>query len=569
MGLARWATFVALSIVSLADAAYTMGALRYWSLTSDQGAEFYLSKITSEGAVPLVDFQHGWNAGSWWIGAGLYRLSGGDPTVWTFLDNRLFASALAAVLLAGIGLRLRLHPAAMTALVFCALFVVRPLSVKYMFPVAWVFVLLPTPWLERGWWRLVVRAAVPALLFWTHVELAVLLTAGTVLHELVGARDVAVRERVTWAAALVAGLGAGFASEALYYGRRYGMPVAELNRQVIFGQAEEFPKHFGWPFFDVPPLANNYVVVALFPSLLLIPFVPWVWRRLSNPTRFTAFAALCLATIAIRRPGPGHGSTIGIMVAVAAILTLCDLEGVSLPARRRLTPLAIVGAVAGVGLGAAATAALIRNGFDLDSFAGPVLLVTGCAAVALLVSATRLPLVSVSAGAVAVLVALPVVTSVDRVGRMADAAEPYDLVDTITYGTIAEVDRCLGDNRDALVIPTVLQLYDELDLHNPTPYYLFHYDFGRNRADVVADFESGRVPAVILSMSLPDALPWLRQELEANYNRCARVGIVDPGHSVEVWVHKSRRTVERVVRVQPDGTREVTTVDWSPRHPQG
>ena len=57
---------LALTIFAVSYGAYSMAALDYRSLINDLGAQYYLSKITSEGAVPLVDFQHGWNAGSWW-----------------------------------------------------------------------------------------------------------------------------------------------------------------------------------------------------------------------------------------------------------------------------------------------------------------------------------------------------------------------------------------------------------------------------------------------------------------------------------------------------------------------
>ena len=102
------------------------------------------------------------------------------------------------------------------------------------------------------------------------------------------------------------------------------MSVAELNRQVVFGQAQEFPKHFGWPFFDVPDHRRHYMVVALFPvaccSLRAGHLAP-----ARDPTRFAALSALCLATIAIRRPGPGHSTTIGALVLVALVLVVCDL----------------------------------------------------------------------------------------------------------------------------------------------------------------------------------------------------------------------------------------------------
>lgn len=564
VGVLRWASFVALSVVAVAQGAYSMGALAYWGLTSDQGAQYYLSKITAEGAVPLVDFKHGWNAGSWWIGGLLYRLAGGDPTVWTFFNNRLFASTLAAILLAGIGLRLRLHPAAMAALVFACLFIVRPLSVKYMLPVAWAFALLPTPWLDRGPQRVIVRAAVPAALLWVHVELAVLLSAATILYELLAAENWAMRERVLRAASVAGGLVLGFVTEAAYFDLVHGVSVADFNAQVGFGQAEEFPNQFGWPFFSTPPMSNQYTVVALFPALVLLPFVPYVWQRLSGPTRFAAFCAVCIATVAIRRPGPGHGGTVGVLVALAVILAVCDLQGERFALRRRLPPLAVLGAIVGVALGAAVTTGVVKVGFDTDGFAGPAVLVGACAAVAVAVALVRTSWVATSAGALAVLTVLPIATTVNRVDRMADTNLEFEMTETLGDAVEPEVDRCLGDTDEALIIPTALPLYDRLDLTNPTPYYLFHYDFGRNKADVLDAFETGRVPAVILSMGIPANLPWLKEALVDNYHRCAKVGIVDPGHAVEVWVHQSRPTQDLVVRVEADGTRTVTPSDLPP-----
>ena len=556
-GGTRWAVLVGLTIFAVSYGAYSMVALDYRSLTNDLGAQFYLSKITSEGAVPLVDFQHGWNAGSWWLGALLYRMAGGDPTLWAFLWSRLFGECLAAVLVAGIALRQRLPPAAMVAMALGVLTLVSPGHMKYALPVVWVFLLLPSPWIDRGRTRLIVGFVAPLILFWVHVELAILLTAGAVLFELVGRHDARLGSRALHSLALGAGLVSGLVTEALFYLLGYGMSITELNRQVVFGQAREFPKHFGWPFFDVPTDNASYMVVALFPAVLLLPFVPVVWRQLSDPTRFVALSALCLATIAIRRPGPGHSTTVGALVLVALVLVVSELAPrwsvVSWSVRRHGAFLGVL--VAGVEalVGAAWAVVAIKVGFGTDSFAGPVvLIVTVLAAVV----ATRFlaPHVLVaSLGALLVIATYPVVAAIDRVGDIMREDEPFTMADRLSTAIKPELGRCLGGSHEALIVPTVLPMYDRLAVENPTPYYLFWYDFGRNQQQVEADFRSGRVPVVIAPTALPNH-PWMIKSLRENYRRCARVNIVEGRHTVDIWTHTSREPFEkRVLTVRADG----------------
>ena len=484
-GTTRWAVFAALTILAISYSAYSMAGLGYTTLTGDTGAQYYLAKITSEGAVPLVDFQHGWNTGSWWASAVLYRIAGGDPTLWWFLWGRLLGVGLAAVLVAGIGLRLRLAPSAMVTMALGVLILVPPAHMKYALPVVWVFVLLPSNWLDRGRGRLIACFVTPFVFFWLHVELAILLTAGTVLFELVGRREAPWVSRLLRSLALGTGLVAGFVSEVLFYRLGYGMSVAEFNRQVVFGQAQEFPKHFGWPFFDVPTIADNYMVVALFPVAVLLPFVPAVWRRLTDPTCFIALCALCLATIAIRRPGPGHSTTVGALVLVAVVLVVCDLElrrpavAASEPRRPRLLTLLVAGVGALVGIGWALLA--LKVGFDTDSLAGPVVLIV-LALVAVVATRFLAPhLFVASLGALLVIAVYPVVAAVDRVHDMVREDEPLAMAQQMSAAIKPELERCLGGSNEALIVPSVLPLYDELGVKNPTPFYLFHYDFGRNQ----------------------------------------------------------------------------------------
>ena len=558
-GTTRWAVFAALTILAISYSAYSLAALGYTTLTGDTGAQYYLAKITSEGAVPLVDFQHGWNTGSWWASAVLYRIAGGDPTLWWFLWGRLLGVGLAAVLVAAIGLRLRLAPSAMITMALGVLILVPPAHMKYALPVVWAFVLLPSNWRDRGRGRLVVCFLAPFVLFWLHVELAILLTAGTVLFELVGRRDAPWASRLLRSVALGTGLVIGFVSEVLFYRVGYGMSVAEFNRQVVFGQAQEFPKHFGWPFFDVPTIADNYMVVALFPVAVLLAFVPAIWRQLADPTRFAALCALCLATIAIRRTGPGHSTTIGALVLVALVLVVCDLEfrrtavTASAPRRPRPRPLTIlVGGVGGL-VGVAWALLALKVGFGTDSLAGPVVLILLAVAAVLATRFFAPRLLGASLGALLVIAGYPVAAAVDRVHDVVREDEPLAMAQQMSTAIKPELTRCLGGSNEALIIPTVLPLYDELGVQNPTPFYLFHYDFGRNQKQVEADFKSGRVPVVIAATALPNH-PWMKASLHENYRRCSRVNIEQHGEIVDIWTHISREPFDkRVVTVKPNG----------------
>ncbi len=556
-GPVRWATLVVLAVVSLSYGAYSMAALDYWSLTNDLGAQFHLAKMTAEGAVPLVDFEHGWNTGSWWLSSVLYRLAGGDPTLWAYLQVELLGSTLAAILVAALGLRRHLHPAAMVAMTVSVLAVVHPAHMKYALPVVWAFVLLPSPWLDRPRVGTIVRVAAPLVMFWLHVELAVLLTAGAALYELVGRHDAVIRARVSRAVALLAGLSMGFLTEAAYYQIGYGMGVGELNRQVVFGQAREFPKHFGWPFFGVPTDSTVYMVVALLPSLVLLLFVPIVWRRLSDPTRFLALSALCLMTIAIRRPGPGHSTTVGALVIAALVFAVCDLDAdrsAQRPAMAAGRMYGRVGAVVGAVVGAAWAGLAAALGFGSDSLAGPVILVLLVVAAVVVARVVRSPLVWASGGALVVLAGLPLVATVDRVDDLMAEDMPFALADRLAAAINPELERCLDGGDEALIMPTVLPLYDRTGVDNPTPYYLFHYDFGRNRVALESDLTGGRVPVIIASMALPDH-PWMRDAIYENYRRCSKVNTEEGRHTVDIWTHRSLGpTEQRLVTVHADGT---------------
>ncbi|SDK84741.1 hypothetical protein SAMN05428985_106349 [Nocardioides sp. YR527] len=558
IGLVRWATFAVIVVVAVVRAAYTLTA-QMEPLTGDRGAQYYLGKLTAEGAIPLVDFQHGWNAGSWWVNSLVYRLAGGDPLWWEFLLGRFFAVTLSAVLVAAIGLRRRVHPAAMAAMALAVLALASPAQVKYVLPVVFAFLLLPGGRLDSGRWGLVVRMLVPAALFWQHVELAILLTGAAGLYELIGREKAPMRDRLARCVALAVGILAGFVSEVLFYRIGYGMSLGELNRQVILGQTQQFPKHFGWPFFDVPSDGEGYLIVAVYPFLLLLIFVPVVWRLASEPTRFLALCALLLATVPIRRPGPGHTETVSALLFAALIFVLCDVydrrEQVALPSRpTSVTGRQVVTAIVGFAAGAVWVGAALVLGFGAHSLIGPVILVL---VVGVMMIGTRLParLIAVSAGACLVLAAVPLASAVERVDDLSRDSRQIEAADAWAYAVRPEMTRCLKGGRTAFVLGNQLSMYDALDIENPTPFYLFHYDFGRNQEQLTAMMESGEVPAV-LQMTAMTPGGWVEAAIEKGYEPCAEVWIAKDRQRIRIWAHRSLAPFEkRSVTVEPDGTR--------------
>ncbi|MEU4454324.1 hypothetical protein AB0F44_23540 [Nocardioides sp. NPDC023903] len=558
IGPVRWATFAVIVVVAVVHAAYTLTA-QMEPLTGDRGAQYYLGKLTAEGAVPLVDFQHGWNAGSWWVNSLVYRLAGGDPLWWEFFLGRFFGVTLSAILVAAMGLRRRVHPAAIAAMALAVLTLASPAQVKYVLPVVFAFILLPGGRLDSGRWSLVVRVLVPAALFWQHVELAILLTGAAGLYELFGRDEAAVRDGLTRCVALAAGILVGVVSEVLFYRIGYGMSLAEFNRQVVFGQAQQFPNHFGWPFFDVPSDGEGYEIVAVYPFLLLLVFVPVIWRLASDPTRFLALCALLLATVPIRRPGPGHAETVSALVFAALIFVLCDAydrrDQISLPSRpRSMSGWQTMTAIVGFAAGAAWVDAALAFGFGAHSLIGPLLLVL---AVSVMMIGTRLRarLVAVSAGACLVLGVVPLAAAVEHVDDLSRDSRQLEAAEVWGDAIRPEMTRCLKGGRTAFVLGNQLSLYDALDVENPTPFYLFHYDFGRNEKQLTAMMASGEVPVVLQTTAMARG-GWVETAIEKDYEPCAEVLIAEEHKRFRIWAHRSLEPFEkRAVTVQPDGTR--------------
>ncbi|OIJ28387.1 hypothetical protein UG56_002935 [Nocardioides luteus] len=543
-------------MLALVWSAYSVGAQNGTFLTQDFGAQYHLAEITAHGAIPLVDFEHGWNAGSFWVSAVLYAIASGSPTIWYFLWGRLLGAGLGAVLAAAIGLRLRLHPAVMVAVALGVLLLATPLHIKYTICLLWVFVLLPTGRLEsRPRLAAAARVLLPALVFWQYVELAVLLTGASGLFELFARRGAPWRTRILSCVQLAGGFVLGLVVEAAAYKVLWGLSFADFNRQVILGQTatHEGSQYAVWNFFDLPTESGRYFILALYPFALLLPFVPLVWQRISDSTRLIALAGLVLVVVPIRRVDNPHTTTVSALVLLAVVLVVAELcrpplvepdsrgtsESVSKPTRSLIAlPLA--------GAGVLWAAATLWIGFGLQSMAGAVLLVALAVAGAVAGGAfLRGATAAVSAGALVVLGGVPALASVDHLDDMRRDAKSFQVTDAITRWAGPEYERCSGGTREALVMPNYLQLYDTLDITNPTPYYLFHYDFAQYEDVLVPQLEDGSIPVIIETMPLHTPQPWLTDAIHADYVPCSIVRIEKQATTVTIWTHKSRGTIDQ------------------------
>lgn len=553
VGAVRWATFAGVCVVALVWAAYSVGAQNGSFLTQDFGAQYHLAKITAHGAIPLVDFEHGWNAGSFWVNAALYAIASGSPTIWYFLWGRLLGAGLGAVLAAAIGLRLRLHPAVMIALALGVLLLATPLHIKYTICLLWVFVLLPTGWLESHP-RLAAAARVllPALVFWQYVELAVLLTGASGLFELFARRSAPWRTRLLNCVQLAGGFVLGLVVQAVAYKLVWGLSFADFNRQVILGQTEthEGSQYAVWNFFDLPTESGRFFILALYPFALLIPFVPLVWQRISDSTRLIALAGLVLVVVPIRRVDNPHTTTVSALVLLAVVLAVAELY----ERRTSLTeskPTRSAFALLLAAAGAAWAAATLWIGFGLQSMLGAVLLVALAIAGATLGAlawnkySLGRAVAAVSAGALVVLGCVPALAAVDHLDDMRRDAKSFAVSDSIARWAGPEYERCSGGTREALVMPNYLELYDALEITNPTPYYLFHYDFAQYEDVLVPQLEDGSIPVIIETMPLHTPQPWLTDAIRANYVPCSVVRIEKQATTVTIWTHKSRGDVQQ------------------------
>ena len=520
---ARWWVFAAAAALLVTWHGVRIDALGSAALNADLGIQYYLARITAEGAIPLIDFEHGWNSASWYYNALLYLIAGGNPTLWAWLWGPVMGPLFAGVLLLAVARRLRLEPMMVAVLLAVWVTVTHIPHYKYATAMFWLLVLLPVGAARRDGLALALRLVVPAVVLWFHVELAILLGAGTAMFDLFGDRDTVPRTRLIRGVAVGAGLLAGLAAQlAVYAG--LGVPPAEVLRQILFDQTGTYQLHFGY-------LLGNPDTwrVLVYPASLVVPFVPVVWRRLATSTRFVALLHLSMALIPIRRPGDGHVASAATLLAVVGVLVAYDLaraRNVRLAAPR----LRIVG---GAAAGAVWFSAAIYAGFRIESLLAIVALTLLCLVGVAVAWGGDRPWMSVGA-----LLAAAVLVFGGLGGRIVTQVRSDDgdgQAQAIAEVLREPLDQCLGPEREAWVVPSPLTLYDELEISNPTPYYLFWYHFEGDLDGVMARVDAGQIPVIITPYDWPESMHPIVDQLEDRYEVCTRVEVDETGNLVTVW----------------------------------
>jgi hypothetical protein len=524
---ARWVVGVAGSLLLLAFHTTRLGALGTEALNADLGIQHYLGRITLQGAIPLIDFEHGWNTGSWYFNAVLHLLAGGNATAWLFLWGVLFGPVLAGVALLAIAGRLRLPPVWMAALLAAWVATTHLPHNKYAVPLTWVLVLLPVGLARRPSWAIVLRVGTVATVFWFHAELAVLLSAGTAMYDVFGARRSPLSERLVRLGAVGGGLLLGLGSQLAVYALA-GLAPGEVIRQVLIGQTDVFGLHFGYPL-----ASPSTFRMLVYPASLVIPFIPALWRRLSEPTRFVAFLHLSQALVPMRRPGDGHVGSAATLLALVAVLIIWDLV-----AERSWTlprPLAGVAALRAAGaavVGAGWFALAIAAGFRIASFAAIVALCLVC--LAGVAAAAKGDWPWASAGALAAAVLLVMGGLANRSAEEIRADEGGDQAVAIATAVAPAVDRCAPEGQ-AWIVPSPLMLYETLDLTNPTPFFHFWYTLEAEHDRIRTLIDDGVVPAIIQPYGWPESMEPLVGYIESRFEVCEEVLVESTGNLVRFW----------------------------------
>lgn len=522
------AAWLALALALLAvSAGLRFSALAPDALTNDLGIQFNLSRMTARGAVPLIDFEHGWNAGAWYVGALLYALAGGSATVWAFLREHLFGTFLTGAALLAAGWRLRLPGPWLVGTALAFLWLVKVPHGKYALPALWLLTLLPVGRTGRGWPALALRAGAAAVTFWSHVELALVLTAGVALFDLVGARHVPLRTRLARAGAGPVGLVAALLAQAGVFAA-LGLPPGELVRQLLADPSRvDVQFHFGYPLLAPPDLRT-----LLYPASLVLPFVPALWRRLRDPTRLVALLHLSQALIAIRRTDPSHVAAAGTLLALLAVLAAFDLRSARAP--DHAVPRDPLARAAAAALGAAWFTAAVAVGFRVEALAAAGGLTLLC--LAGVAAGRRGDATWASLGALAAAAGLVAVGLGGHVAGQARASQEQAVEQEVAAVLRRPLDRCVGDDRRVWVVPYPLGLYDALDITNPTPFVMFWYPFRSEHARVVALMDAGAIPAILQFGDWPTSWAGLEDHLAARYQPCATVTLPEDGRTVTVWV---------------------------------
>lgn len=525
-----WLLLLGSALFVYCAASFRFQGIAPGGLRNDTDLQFSLSKLVAEGSTPLIDFEHGWNAGGWYVGALLYRLTGGDAALWTFVWLVITGPVVAYTLVALAGIRLGLKTGVAFAAVVIAQLLSMPAHGKYAIPPLWMVILLPVAGVAGASQRraVIARFAVVFVTLWLHVELAVLLSAGTAAYDLFGARGVALRARIQRVGALMVGGITAIISELLFFAAK-GLGPGEVSRQVFLGQTEIFPEQYGFQLFK-----PAFFLLLIYPTAILLPFVPALWRRMGDATRFVVLLTVCLSIIPIRRVGLPHTSAVSTLLVFQYVLIARDLHASGW--RPRWAGANPVKAGVGLLLGGAWAALTVGIGFTADSFL-PVAVMIALCLVAVLAS-RRAELLWASTAAALVLLALPVAAVTNRNIDRVQGSQP--LVEAQGMATrLKPLLAGCGVTDKAWIVPGPISLYDTLGVKNPTDYYLFHYLFAGEAERVVPLMENGSIPAIILPDGrLPNSAKAFQPVLEEHYRLCAETPfLAAPAPQMQIWTY--------------------------------
>ena len=533
--LAGWAVLVGVLALGLA-AIGRLEPLAAQGLAADAGIQFHLAAETAQGAVPVRDFEHGWNVLSWYYLAFFYVVSFGQASLWAFLWGTAAGPLLAGAVLLVLGRRHGLPALWILGLTAAILLVSDVPNGKYALPALWLFALRPGGRLGAGRAALVGRFLLAGVVVLSHIELALMLCLGTALYDVLGARGLSLGMRAARVAALAAGGLLFFAGQVAVYAR-LGVSPGDLISFLILERAGVSSAATA---YDGSLLLPENLLGAFFPASLVVSFVPALWRRLSDTTRLTASLHLALGLIAIRKPDEGHLGAATTLLALLGVLVAWDLtrgqDRIPLP---RLT----AGRLAAAALGAAWLVGTVLAGFSAGSIVAlPLLLgLTALGAVA----ALRGALPAASAGALLAAAGLTVVSTASM--AVAEVRGPRDeLQERVMAASLAaDVERCLGTGDQAWIVPDPLRLYAALGLENPTPYYLFWAGFVDESPEVLERIDAGEVPAVIQVGVWPTSMSVVAPVIERDYELCGEVltpAVPEEGvaaTSVRIWVDRA------------------------------
>ncbi len=524
----RWCVALSLLLIAAAAAARFTPLPRF-GLAGDLGIQLHLSRLVAEGAVPIADFEHGWNAATWYFTAWLYRLAGGDPTVWAFLWRDVFGTFLAGAAVLVAGWRLRLQGPWLLGLAVTSVALTQVPHAKYALPALWLLAMVPTAatWGPSGDGRaLTLRAGVAAATVLAQVDTAAVLSCGVALYDLFGAETLPRRSRLLRAVAAPAGALAALVVEMGVYATLGVGPLALLSHLVLDQTPTYEGFNFGYPLF-----APTDLRMALYPASLVLPFAPAIWWRLRQGTRLVAFLHLAQAVVAIRRPDDDHVAAAATLMAALLVLGLRDLleappptlRAVRSPARRAAQLL----------FGATVFAGVVAVGFGIDSFVAALALIAAC------VGLTRLARRDdpgwVTAGATVGAVALIAAGLGGRAVVQARDSRAEQMAEQVAEAVQAPLERCVGQDRRVWVVPMPLSLYKLLDVDNPTPFTVFHYGFAREQDRVRRMLADRRIPTILQYNDWPASLGELPADIEARYRLCAEVTVPPDDDTVRIW----------------------------------